>query len=431
MERGKALQVVAILLPPFLYSLYRFSIGAFVPTFETTYSIGDAAAGEVISASVGLVAVGVFCGGLLAQRYGDFRTIMAGLVVFVVFEAAVVLAGNLAAFSAVFLAASFGIGLVITPCYGIVAELMPRRRGLGVSIVSTAYSFGGFVGPSLVGFLLAYRGWDSPFIALAALGAVFTAFIAVMLLKVTRGYKAAPVAYLEALRNRAVVVLAVSGFFADLGFLVFVSWTPKYLISAFSVTGSGTATVDSVFGVGVGLGGVGALMAGVLFDRLGGRRSILISGALSVVSFLSLYLVESLALALAIILAAGFFSNTFWPLMTAMAQVSARRGQVTSATSVVQTAGFIGAFVGPGLAGLIGGAVSTALIASTVVPYLVFLVVIGGFYRLPRDGVGYNPAPAAEGVEGDPDHADSQEGQKQTRVLRAQERGDGRGQAVL
>lgn len=400
MERGKALQVVAILLPPFLYSLYRFSIGAFVPTFETTYSIGDAEAGEVISASVGLVAAGVFFGGLLAQKYGDFRTIMAGLIVFVAFEGAVLAASNLGEFSAVFLSASFGIGLVLTPCYGIIAELMPGRRGLGVSLVSAAYSFGGFVGPSLAGLLLAYRGWDWPFIALAGLGAAFTAYFAATLLRATRGFKAAPVAYLRALRNRATVVLAVSGFFADLGFLVFVSWTPKYLISAFSVTGGGTTTVDSVFGVGVGLGGLGALTAGVLFDRLGGKRSILICGGLSVASFLGLYLAGSLGLALAIILVAGFFSNTFWPLMTAMAQVSARAGQVTSATSVVQTAGFIGAFIGPGLAGLIGGAVSSALIASTVVPYLIFLVVIGGFYRLPADGVGYGPPSHAVGVEG-------------------------------
>jgi len=80
----------------------------------------------------------------------------------------------------------------------------------------------------------------------------------------------------------------------------------------------------------------------------------------------------------------GFFSNTFWPLMTAMAQVSAPRDQMTSSTSVVQSLGFVGAFLGPGVAGLIGGAVSYALILATVVPYLAFIFVIGVVYRQPR-----------------------------------------------
>jgi len=180
-----------------------------------------------------------------------------------------------------------------------------------------------------------------------------------------------------------VLVLAVADFFADLGFLVFVSWTPKYLISAFSVTGGGTATIDTIFGVGVGLGGLGALTAGVLFDRLGGRRSALLSASLSALAFAGLYLATPLPLALAVVLVTGFLSNSFWPLLTAMAQVSVPEGQVTSATSVVQTAGFVGAFIGPGLAGLIGGAVSSALVLATVVPYAVFFVVIMTWYRDP------------------------------------------------
>ena len=384
MQRRTALGLVAVLLPPLLYSFYRFSIGALVPAFEATYSINDATAGGVVSASVGLVAIGVFGGGLVAQKLGDARTILAGLVIFSLFEAAVVAAQSLWEFSAFFFLASFGTGLVITPSYGVIASLLPGRRGLAVSLISAAYSSGGFVGPSLAGFLLVYRGWDAPFVALALIGAAFTVFFAAVLGRSAKGGPAHPsMSYEGVLANRAVVVLAFADFFADLGFLVFVSWTPKYLISAFSVTGGGAATIDSIFGVGVGLGGVGALAAGVLFDRLGGRRSALLSAALSAVSFAALYLASPLPLALGLVLVTGFLSNSFWPLLTAMAQVSVGEGQVTSATSVVQTAGFVGAFIGPGLAGLIGGAVSSALILSTVVPYAVFLVVIAAGYRNP------------------------------------------------
>lgn len=384
MERRTALGLVAILLPPLLYSFYRFSIGALVPAFESTYSISDATAGGVISASVGLVAIGVFGGGLLAQKLGDARTILLGLVIFSIFEAAVVAAQGLWEFSAFFFVASFGTGLVITPSYGVIASLLPGRRGLAVSLISAAYSSGGFVGPSLAGYLLVYRGWDAPFLALALIGGTFTAFFAAVFGRAGKGGPArATISYTKVLAIRAVLVLAVADFFADLGFLVFVSWTPKYLISAFSVTGGGTATVDTIFGIGVGLGGLGALTAGVLFDRLGGRKSALLSASLSALVFAGLYLATPLSLALVVVLVTGFLSNSFWPLLTAMAQVSVPEGQVSSATSVVQTAGFIGAFIGPGLAGLIGGAVSSALILATVVPYAVFFVVIMTGYRDP------------------------------------------------
>jgi MFS family permease len=384
MERRRVLGIVAILLPPLLYSFYRFSIGALVPAFEATYSISDATAGGVISASVGLVAIGVFGGGLLAQKLGDVRTILLGLVIFTVSEAAVVATRSLWEFSAFFFIASFGTGLVITPSYGVIALLLPGRRGFAVSLISAAYSSGGFVGPSLAGYLLVYRGWDAPFVALALIGAAFTAFFAAVLGRSRRAeLSQSPISYAKALASRAIVALVVADFFADLGFLVFVSWTPKYLISAFAVSGGGTATIDSVFGIGVGLGGVGALTAGVLFDRLGGKRSALLMGGLSGLSFAGLYLATPLSLALVLVLVAGFLSNSFWPLFTAMAQVSVPEGQVTSATSVVQTAGFIGAFIGPGLAGLIGGAVSSALILTTVVPYAIFLFVILTRYQNP------------------------------------------------
>jgi MFS family permease len=384
MERRRLLGIVAVLLPPLLYSFYRFSIGALVPTFETTYSITDATAGEIVSASVGLVAIGVFVGGLAAQRFGDARTIILGLVIFSIPEAAVVAVQSLWAFSAVFFLASFGIGMVITPSYGVIASLLPGRRGLAVSLLSAAYSSGGFVGPSLAGYLLVYRGWDAPFIVLAFIGVVFTCVFAANFGRSGRTTRTrSGISYRKVLERRPILVLAIADFFADLGFLVFVSWTPKYLISAFSISGGGTATIDAVFGVGVGLGGVGALVAGVLFDRLGGRTSALLSGGLSALSLAGLYLASPLSSALALVLVSGFLSNSFWPIVTAMAQVSVEEEHVTSATSVVQTMGFIGAFIGPALAGLAGGAVSSALILATVAPYTIFFLVIMTMYRQP------------------------------------------------
>ena len=61
--------------PSFMYGLYRFSVGVLVPGLEAVYSINDATAGVVVSASVGAVGLGVIGSGVLGpaiwRREGD------------------------------------------------------------------------------------------------------------------------------------------------------------------------------------------------------------------------------------------------------------------------------------------------------------------------------------------------------------------------
>ena len=241
MERRTALGLVAVLLPPLLYSFYRFSIGALVPAFEATYSVNDATAGEVVSASVGLVAIGVFGGGLLAQRLGDARTILLGLVIFSASEAAVVAAGSLWEFSAFFFVASFGTGLVITPSYGVDRLPPPGPEGPRREPHQRRLQLGGLRRPVA-------RGVPAGLPRLGRALRRARPHRRCLHGRLRRPSSGGPgrvgpaqpsISYAKVLAIRAVLVLAVADFFADLGFLVFVSWTPKYLISAFSVTGGG------------------------------------------------------------------------------------------------------------------------------------------------------------------------------------------------
>jgi len=75
----------------------------------------------------------------------------------------------------------------------------------------------------------------------------------------------------------------------------------------------------------------------------------------------------------------------FWSLITAMCQVNVPEEKRTAATSVVQTSGFVGAFLGPGIAGVAGGPVAPVLIATSVLPYVVLMAVVLTLYRDPKD----------------------------------------------
>jgi len=88
------------------------------------------------------------------------------------------------------------------------------------------------------------------------------------------------------------------------------------------------------------------------------------------------------------VLLTGVLGNIFWPLITAMCQESVPVKDRTAATSVVQTAGFVGAFIGPGLAGIAGGPVAPVLAITSAAPYFVLALIVGIFY--------VNPARSAE-----------------------------------
>lgn len=387
MKPRRLATILALALPGFLYGVYRFSVGVLVPGLESAYSVGDASAGAIVSASVGCVGLGVIVSGYLAQRYGDLKIVLAGFLVFSLSMGAVALTSGIELFSLLFLLAAFGSGLMITPSYGLAATVFPERKGLAASFVSASYNFAGFVGPASAGYLLTYYGWHAPFAEFAAVG---LAFFAVFLAVLGRGTRSSSTRALSALvelaRNKVILVIAVGAFLGDFGFLTYLSWTPKFLLASFGGAGGSATTIDTFFGLGLGLGGIGTLAGGSLFDRIGGRKSATLSGLLPALAMAGVYLANSFAVAVLFVLLTGMLANIFWALTTAMCQVNVPPERRTAATSLVQTSGFVGAFLGPGVAGAAGGPVSGVLILTAAVPYVLLAVLVSYFYRDPARG---------------------------------------------
>lgn len=383
MNARRIATIVALVFPSFMYGFYRFSVGVLVPGLESVYSINDVTAGLLVSASVGLVGLGVIGSGYLAQRFGDLKVILAGFLLFSIPMGLVALSGGLISFAVLFIIAAFGSGLMITPSYGVGAALFPKRRGFAASFVTSGYSFSGFIGPSSTGFLLATYGWDAPFVVFAGLGlSFFVIFLAVLGTGVKSSSLSPLSTFLTLLRTRAILVVSAAAFFADLGFLVYLSWAPKYLISSF--VGVSATTIDTFFGVGLGLGGIGTLLGGVLFDKVGGRKSATLAGILPALTLTGVYLAGSFGVAIVFVVLTGFFGNMFWSLITAMCQVNVPEDRRTAATSVVQTSGFVGALLGPGMAGAIGGPVPWVLIVTSVIPYAFLAFIASVAYRDPK-----------------------------------------------
>jgi predicted MFS family arabinose efflux permease len=163
--------------------------------------------------------------------------------------------------------------------------------------------------------------------------------------------------------------------------VTYLTWTPEFLLRSFDVSGSFTAVVDLLFGIGIGLGGIGVFLAGFLLDKIGGRRSAALGGGVAALALVGVYLSGSLFASLLLMLVGSFFLNWFWSLVTVMSQLKVGAKQQSAATSLVQAAGFVGACAGPGLAGLLGGAEALPLVLTVVLPYVAYEAVIVFLYR--------------------------------------------------
>jgi MFS family permease len=338
--------------------------------------------GAIVSVSVGVVGVGVFASGSVAAKYGNRTTIVLGLLLFSSSLAVMASGVNLTAFSVLFLLASFGSGLIIPTSYAVVASILPLRRGIGAGLVTSAYNVGGLVGPALVGYLLLYYAWNTSFLVIPAAGLVAVLVYLVVMPGTAGNAPPPPKGQLRSLLgNRTVLLLAIAGFLADAAFVTYLSWTPKFLLTSFDVSGGTTALVDLLFGVGIGLGGLGIFVAGFLFDRIGGRTSSILGGVAATGATLGVYLSSSLLMAVALVVVGSFFLNWFWTLLTVMSQTSVPKESRSASTSLVQTVAFLGAFVGPGLAGILGGAEILPLFIAVVVPNALYTLVMVLFYR--------------------------------------------------
>lgn len=277
-----------------------------------------------------------------------------------------------------------------TPTYSLAASILSNRRGSAISFATAIFNVGGLVGPAAVGSMLVLYGWPSPFSILGAAGGATSVIFLVSFSKLRRydgRREEAERSYRNMMSTRSLLVLAIANFFADLAFVAYTSWIPKFLMTRFTVSGGTVVLLDTVFGVGIGVGGIGVLIAGALFDKIGGRKAAVIGGLPATALTYVLFSTGSLPSAILLVVVIGFFLNWFWALLTAMAQANTDKATRSEAISFVQTAGFVGAFLGPALAGLIGGASgisSSALIATITLPGLVYLLILIVLYRDPK-----------------------------------------------
>jgi MFS family permease len=364
-------------------------VGPLLPTIQDTFSISVAISGALVSASTASVGVGTGLTGLFVRKFGEQKTVLLGMIIFSVPLGASALLRNFSLFAPLFIASGLGGGLMTTPTYSIAAALFPKRKGTAIGFVSASYNLGGFIGPTLSGVLLNYLGWQYPFFAMGLIGIFFT----IIFQRELSGFKTPssenPITlskeFKNLLHNRNILAVAISMALADFGFLSYITYTVQYFGVRFNLNSIALVPVDFYFGIAVGIGGLGIITAGLIYDRMGGKIASIVGAISTVFLTLALYSVSNLAVAILLLFVAGFFINSFWGVLSAVAQANVPDFSRASAVSFVQTVAFVGAVLGPVIAALLfqNTVSSGPLIMTVTLPYAFFALIMLVIYSTP------------------------------------------------
>jgi MFS family permease len=376
--------IAVSLIPVFVYALFRFSIGLVLPELAQEFQLNSIQAGILVSANLAATTATTGLAGYLADRVGERTVLFAGSVMYAAGLGMAMIVPDFQLFLIFIVVNGLGSGFMLTPTYVVVGSLMPKSRGLGIGAISGLYNLGGFVGPAVTSFLLAAYGWKLPF-GLFSIVAVCSGLLILATLRTqrrisstTRGSRG--LQRFSFLVRRNAIVVATSMFLADMAFLAFISWTPTFMRVELDMSPQATGVT---FGAAILLGGVGVISMGYLFDRVGGKVAAILCGSLSALLTLTFFLQsEPSLLPIVVLLLAGLITNTFWSLLSALAQVGVEEHELGTVTGTIQNIGFLGAIVGPTIVGTIVSAapLSLALIISVSLPFFVYAALML-FYR--------------------------------------------------
>jgi predicted MFS family arabinose efflux permease len=259
------------------FNAYLFAPASVVPLLVAEFAIDKPTAGLAISATfLGWVLLQL-PSGLLMDRYDNRLLVWTGAAL--LFVAAV--AGVLAPDYRTFLLTRFlGGGSAVflwTANANVVDRSFPASRraiGTGVFIASApaGVSLAQFAGPLVAGAL----GWRATLLVYPTVTAVGLPFFYLLLREPVRNEThLALSAFLDALRNRTVLLVSVSSFCAYSLFVFFNAWMPTYGTEVISVD---LAAAGAMTAIVPAMGLLARPGGGWLSDRLGGRRRPVLLG---------------------------------------------------------------------------------------------------------------------------------------------------------
>lgn len=304
----------------------RLGYPVLLPYLQVAYDLTFTTAGLLLTVLWLAYALGQLPGGLLADRIGEGRTMVASMATAAITLALVVMGGPSVV---LFLAtALFGFG---TALFGVVrlsalSDVYPDRLGTAFGLISAAGDVGNTLIPPAAGVIAALTVWQLGFgVAIPLYALVAVACWIVVPARTSGSGNAGATLSLDSARHvlsglhtpAITLVLAIQ----ILGVLIWNAFTGFYPTYLIEVKGLSASVASAVFALFFALGIVIKPISGNGYDRVGARYSLLLVTGISGAALVVLPLVDG-----------------FWTLIAVTALLSAMLGRGTIALSYVTDA---------------------------------------------------------------------------------------------
>jgi len=346
--------------------------------------------GLLVSAQyIGVLSV-VFLAGSLSDRYGKWRIILGGVVVFSAFTWLIGLSENFAEAFAFRLVSGMGEGMFWPVAMSAVATSFGSSRGFALGAFYVGFDLGGASGTAIGGLAFSITSdWRTAFFVAPLLG---VAVIAGLFL--TRGVleRQTSRAGMPQLGRESLGVLGRSGMPLVLVFAFLVtypvaawqSFLPTYFKSVLGLGVSSAAYAAS----GVLLAGaLGKLVLGRASDRRRRNRVLLAMALGTFAMFAVFFSTSTIALGIAAGMAAGFVGSAIFPVMQALAADSGG-GMTGTALGLTTTFQSLATVLSPTITSLFFPQGVGAAVAYNVMVPMVGVVLVAFLLRDPKRSAG-------------------------------------------
>ncbi len=328
-------------------------MGIGLPEIRASLELSEVWAGTLFTAIFVVAACASWSAGRLSDNLGRRRVlVLSGLALGAGFGLVSTVRSYGAAVALLALA-GLGYGAITASVLSLVSDLLPSRRGLGMGLLSATYGLGSVSGPIVAAAIIQRVGWRG---ATATVGCIAAGIALIQWLRIREPARAqaaprAASARKPRMMNRNMIILAAAQFFGGSVFWITSSWTPTFLREAVKLTLDEAGLVMAAWGATPILG---ALVLGMLSDRVGRKRIILMGAFPGVLVVLAVYgwLTHPLSLAAGICLL-GLSKSPVPSLVVALAQDSTAKGRVGEASGLIMSMHYVAAQTTPVAMGLL------------------------------------------------------------------------------
>lgn len=303
---------LALILCYLVAWLDRMAINMTIPDMATEFSMDAKDRGWILSAFFMGYALFQIPGGMLADRIGPRKVILAALAWWSVFTAATGLAFSFSSLAVIRFLFGMGEGIFPAAVWKVIGQWFTKKnRGTANALILSSIALGPALSPPLLKLLLPVIGWRGSFFALGCAGLVCLVLAS---LYVSNSLHEHPkvsqqereeferdthseaanaekslekASFFELLRSPAIWVLFFVALIYNLTMYGWLTWLPSYLLKEKGLDLKNMASAASVPFI---FGTAGCMLAGYVSDRwFRGRRKYLVFGS-QVIGGICLYL---------------------------------------------------------------------------------------------------------------------------------------------